>query len=212
VARKPRVDLPDAIHHITALANGEQLLFREKRDRRRFQQLLREVIRDFDWDCHAYCLMGTHFHLVVYTRDATLSAGMARLLGEYARWFNWRYNRRGHLFVGRFSSKHIVLDDHLFEVHRYIALNPVRAGQCTDPSGWRWGSYRALAGLERAPDFLDVEAVHNLFHIRRDAAPHAYRSFVLSGIEGWGQAPSGPDPLSSINPLKVSATRPTACS
>jgi putative transposase len=195
VARKPRIDVPDALHHITALANGEERLFREPADRRRFLQQLRTVAIDEDWRCQAYCLMGTHFHLIVYTPRATLSGGMRRLLGTYAQWFNWKYDRRGHLFVGRFSSQHITEDPHLMEAHRYVALNPVRAEQCKDPADWRGGSYRALAGFEPPVDFLDVHAVHELFSLRSEAAQRAYKAFVLSGAEGWGQTPSGSDPF-----------------
>jgi REP-associated tyrosine transposase len=220
VARKPRIDLPDAIHHVTAVASGDELLFREPADRRRFMQQLRRAVTDHDWRCQAYCLMGTHFHLIVYTVTATLSVGMRRLIGEYAQWFNWKYGRRGHLFAGRFSSRHISDDAHLLEAHRYVALNPVRAGHCDDPADWRWGSYRALAGLEPPPDFLDVKAVHELFSLEPEPAKRAYRAFVLSGIEQPGSDPvQGSDPdqaarlfEASSRPRKLAATRATASS
>jgi hypothetical protein len=128
--------------------------------------------------------MGSHFHLIVYTVRPTLSAGMRRLCAAYAQWFNWRYNRHGHLFAGRFMSQHLTDDAHLLEAHRYIALNPVRAGHCADPADWRWGSYRSIAGLEEPVDFLDIKSVHDVF----DSAL-AYQSFVLSGIEGLGSDP-----------------------
>jgi putative transposase len=194
MAREPRIDLPDAIHHVTALASGDDQLFREPADRRQFMQQLRKVVTNHNWRCNAYCLMGTHFHLIVYTVTATLSVGMRRLLGDYAQWFNWKYGRRGHLFASRFSSRHITEDAHLMEAHRYVALNPVRAGLCDDPAEWRWGSYRALAGLERPPDFLDVNAVHGLFSLQPAAAARAYRAFVLSGIEQLGSDPAGVRP------------------
>ena len=194
MARKPRTDLPDAFHHVTALANGDELLFREAEDRREFLQDLGSVIRRNEWRCQAYCLMGTHFHLIIYTPKPTLSAGMGRLCSSYAQWFNWKYNRRGHLFVGRFSSQHITNEMHLFEAHRYVALNPVRAEHCDDPAGWRWGSYRALAGLEPAPDFLDADAVHALFAPQRRDAQTAYRALVLSGLERLGSDPCGVRP------------------
>jgi REP-associated tyrosine transposase len=212
VARKPRTDLPDSIHHVTALANGDARLFLDVTDRRRFIQQLGEVVRDHGWRCQAYCLMGTHFHLIVYTVEATLSAGMARLLCEYAQWFNWKHGRRGHLFAGRFWSHCFASDEHLMEAHRYVALNPVRAQHCADPADWRWGSYRALAGLEKSPDFLDAGAVHGLFADRRADAQRAYRLFVLAAIEGLGSDPSGQTPFAEVNPRNVSATRETASS
>jgi putative transposase len=193
--RKPRADLPDSIHHIAALAGGDQQLFREVADRECFMEQLRDVVARCAWRCDAYCLMDTHFHLIVYTREPTLSAGMRRLCGAYAQSFNSKYGRRGHLFANRFASKHIIDDAHLLEAHRYVALNPVRARMCEDPAQWRWGSYRALCGLERPIDFLDVDAVLGLFSEQREAARSAYRDFVL----GSDPRPSGVRPPSLEN-------------
>ena len=214
--RKPRVDLPDSLHHVSALAGGEELLFRESEDRREFLRQLCKVSQRNHWRCDAYCLMGTHFHLIVYTVKPTLSAGMRRLCGSYAQWFNWKYDRRGHLFGRRFMSQHIVDDAHLLEVHRYVALNPVRAGLCREPAQWPWGSYKAICGLERPAEFLDVTAVQGLFSLRDAAARRAYRDFVRSGIERLGSDPlRGQTPEArdaSMSARNVSATRPTASS
>jgi REP element-mobilizing transposase RayT len=187
------------MHHVASRANADKLLFRESADRLQFFDELKIVIRKYEWRCSAYCLMGSHFHLIVYTVEPTLSAGMARLCASYARWLNWKYEGAGHVFGRRFMSQHITADAHLMEAHRYIALNPVRAEQCETPAGWRWGSYRALAGLERAPDFLDVHAVHDLFGSAR-----AYRDFVLDerlGSDPYrGQTPDSPSaPIHSAN-------------
>jgi len=189
--RKPRVDLPHAMHHVASRTNGGKPLFHEPADRLQFLDELRAVIRKYEWRCSAYCLMGSHFHLILYTLQPTLSAGMARLCASYAQWLNWKYGGVGHVFAGRFMSRHMTQDAHLMEAHRYTALNPVRAEHCADPGGWRWGSYRALAGLERAPEFLDVGAVHDLF-----GSPQAYRRFVLDaerlGSDPYrGQTPNG---------------------
>jgi REP element-mobilizing transposase RayT len=183
VPRRERVDLPDSIHHVTAIACGDEQLYREPADRRRFLGHLGEVVQRYEWRCDAYCLMGTHFHLIVYTANPTLSAGMHRLCSVYAQWFNWKYDRRGHLFGNRFSSQHITNDAHLLEAHRYVALNPVRAGLCENPAQWWWGSYRALVGLERPADFLDASAVRALFSQR------AFREFVLQGSDPAGVRP-----------------------
>jgi putative transposase len=128
----------------------------------------------------SFCLMGTHFHLLLRTPAANLSRGMQHLCGTYAQWFNWKYGRRGHLFGRRFGSVEILDEDHLLNAHRYVALNPVRAGICDRPESWRWGSYRALLGLEPSPGFLDVSAVLDLFSVETATARAGFRQFVES--------------------------------
>ncbi|HEU4888807.1 MAG TPA: hypothetical protein VFV49_13050, partial [Thermoanaerobaculia bacterium] len=57
-------------------------------------------------------------------------------------------------------------------------LNPVRAGIVERPESYRWSSYRATAGLESAPDWLDLAAVHGAFDDDAAAAQAQYRDFV----------------------------------
>jgi putative transposase len=107
-------------------------------DRRVFLALLERVIRDFEWTLLGWCLMTNHFHLIVETRYANLSAGMQRLNGVYAQWFNAWHSRKDHLFGKRFWAKRIRTDAQFDQTADYVLDNPVRAGLCTDPLDWRW--------------------------------------------------------------------------
>jgi putative transposase len=176
--RPLRTDVSDATHHIAALAVERERVFREPADRRRLLTLLGAIVDLYAWNCRAFCLMGTHFHLIVHTPQPNLSRGMQHLCGVYAQWFNWKYARRGHLFGRRFGSVHIVSDEHLYEAHRYVALNPVRAGLCARPEFWRWGSFRSLLGLEEPPPFLDVAGTLGLFAPRQAVARAAFSRFI----------------------------------
>jgi putative transposase len=187
--RPTRIDIAGATHHIAALAVEKERVFREPADRKRLLALLEAIAECYQWSCGAYCLMGTHFHLIVNTPAPTLSRGMQHLCGSYAGWFNWKYGRRGHLFGRRFGSVLIVSDEHLLEAHRYVALNPVRAGLCRRPESWRWGSFRALAGLEAGPPFLDIDDVLDLFALRRKVAQPAFRRFVEAGTSDDDEVP-----------------------
>ena len=179
--RPERIDFAGATHHVAALAVDRERVFREPADRRRFLAQLEAIVDCYTWNCGSYCLMGTHFHLIVQTPEPTLSRGVQHLCGSYAQWFNWKYGRRGHLFGRRFGSVHIVTNEHLLEAHRYVALNPVRAGLCQRPESWRWGSFRALAGLEAPAPFLDIDGVLSLFASGRKLAQPAFRRFVEAG-------------------------------
>jgi REP element-mobilizing transposase RayT len=91
------------------------------------------VVAPFRRRCHAYCLIPNHYHLLLETPDENLARGMLVLNGWYARRFNLRNDRVGHVFGGPFASKCILTDEHLLEVSRSIVLNPVRAALATGP-------------------------------------------------------------------------------
>jgi len=95
------------------------------------------------------CLMTNHFHLVLETVRPLLSAGMQRLNGRYAGWFNRKYGRTGHLFGDRFGARVVESDSYLAEVCTYVINNPVRAGLCAHPADWPWSASRF--GFELGP-------------------------------------------------------------
>ena len=164
--RPPREEVPGGFFHITARAVDGADVFHEVHDRLSLLALLHGVAQRYEWRCQAYCLMCTHFHLIVQTMKPTLARGMQALCGVYGLRFNKRYERRGHLFGSRYMSVAITSDAHLLEAHRYVARNPVRAGLCSQPGDWRWGSYRAILDLEGAFSFLDVGGVLRLLDDR----------------------------------------------
>jgi putative transposase len=178
VARPPRLQLAGGIYHVTSRGNRRQHVFTDDRDRRRFLALLDHVANRLDWAGHAYCLMPNHFHLVMETPSPTLSAGLQWLNGSYAQWFNWRHQKDGHLFQGRFHSVLVETDVHLLELSRYTVQNPVRARLCSSPIDWPWSSCRAMLGLTRPADFLMVGRVLDHFGPDRDRARRAFHTFV----------------------------------
>ena len=182
--RPPRIEVAEGIFHVATRAVDAALAYRGSEDRFDFLDLLWTTIETYEWRCQSYCLMGTHYHLIIQTPNANLAAGMQTLNGRYAQRFNWRHRRRGHLFGARFMSVLIQDDAHLVAAHRYVARNPVRAGICADPAAWRWSSYRAVIGLVAPPMFLDVKGALSAFALSGAPARAAFAATV--------SAPSSP--------------------
>ena len=122
--------------------------------------------------------MPNHYHLIVETPDANLSAGMQYLNGAYAQAFNHRKSVDGHLFQGRFHSVLVESTWHFLELTRYLAVNPVIGGLCLRPSEWQWSSYASLIGKTRAPSFIAVEELLRWFGPDVKLARQALRDFV----------------------------------
>ncbi|HEX8742305.1 MAG TPA: transposase [Thermoleophilaceae bacterium] len=156
MARKPRDELAGGVHHVWARGNARGLVFRDDRDRRTYLALLARVVRWKRWRCLAYCLMDNHTHLLVETPHPNLGRGVQWLHGHYARLFNDRHGRSGHVFQGRFGSKLATSDEQLWHAAAYVVRNPVEAGLCAHPRDWEWSSYAATLAAPR-PRWLDAE-------------------------------------------------------
>jgi REP element-mobilizing transposase RayT len=130
------VEFPEAVYHVMSRGNEKSVIFRDDRDRRTFLAILASVIRKERWLLHSFCLLGNHYHLLVETPLGKLSHGMHGLNGHYTQQFNRRHERAGHLFEGRFKAIVVEKESHLLELHRYIVLNPVRAGLAATPEDW----------------------------------------------------------------------------
>jgi REP element-mobilizing transposase RayT len=150
-------------HHVTGRGVVRRTLFHDERDYARFLRYLATAVERFGWRCHSYCLIPNHYHLLLETSPGALARGMLVIAGAYARAFNYRYKSEGHVFQGPYHAEAITGDAHLLVAFRYIALNPVRAGLCERPADWPWSSYRATAGLEHEPPWLEVEFARALF-------------------------------------------------
>lgn len=142
MARTPRRNLPDGIYHVTTRAVAGERAFRDDDDRRYFLGLLAKVGCDYRWTLDTFCLMTTHYHVLVESTREGLSDGLRVLNGDYARAFNRRYGRRGHLFADRFASWLVESDEHCDAARTYILLNPVKAGLCARVADWPWSGSR----------------------------------------------------------------------
>lgn len=178
MARPLRVEYPGAFYHVINRGNSLERLFKSQRDHEKFLQYLEKAAERFGLIIHTYCLMGNHYHLLVETPEANLSATIQWLNVSYAIYFNRKQNRIGHLFQGRFKAILIEADAYLKHLSRYIHLNPVRAQITPTPGRYPWSSYSAFVGTQKPPKFLKTDWLLGHFgSIEKDARKN-YREFV----------------------------------
>ena len=141
--RPPRSELPDeGYFHLVARGVDSCLIVRDDDDRLSFLGQLREAIRRFELSCLVFCLMNTHYHVVIEGRLEPISRALHRLNFLHAQSFNRRYERTGHLFGDRFSAWVIRDEQHLENTCNYVLGNTVRAGLCAYREDWPWSSGR----------------------------------------------------------------------
>jgi putative transposase len=180
MSRPLRILADSALYHVVARGNAKMAIYDDDVDRCRFLTTLATVVDRYRIECHAYCLMPNHYHLILRTLEPNLSAAMQYLNSVYAQWWNRRHTRVGHVLQGRFKAQLIQRDGYFLEACRYVVLNPVRAGLVTCVEEFAWSSYRATAGLRSQPRWLSTALI---LGTRSAASSHrAYRIFIAAGL------------------------------
>ena len=152
-------------YYVCARGTGKRLIFESDEDRWEFLELMRDCCRDAQVTIAAWCLMGNHVHLVLADYEDRMSTAMHRLLLTYARRFNKRTGRTGHLFQNRFDRRSLDTDRHLMAAIRYVHANPQDAGIALIER-YPWSSFAEYLRAyddDVAKSFSDPSAALELF-------------------------------------------------
>jgi putative transposase len=97
-----RIEFPSALYHLGLRGNGRDNIYLTDDYRALFLSVLEQVCERFSWECHSYCLMTNHYHLMIETPDGNLSLGMHQLNGVYTQWLNKQHQRAGMVFKAEY--------------------------------------------------------------------------------------------------------------
>lgn len=167
-------------YHVCARGTGKQLIFEGDEDRWEFLELMRECCRKAGVTVIAWCLMGNHVRLVLADYEDAMSAAMHRLLLTYARRFNKRTGRTGHLFQNRFDRRSLDTDWQVMEAIRSVHADSQEAG-ISLIERYPWSSFaehlRAYDGdaADVARDFLILLACLSFLVLPRALLPIRFR-------------------------------------
>jgi len=148
--RRPRKKSITDTYHIMLRGINRQSIFEDDRDRRKFVRILesnREEVIGNDcvkiFEVYAWVIMGNHFHLVMrfLREDISMQLVMKRICVAYSYYYNHKNQRIGPVFQDRYRSEPIEDERYLFNVVRYVHMNPVKAGMCHNPIEYPWSSY-----------------------------------------------------------------------
>lgn len=129
-------------YHVFDRGNSKQIIFEDDSDRYRFLSDISDRFARHKVAVLAWCLMDNHFHLMVDDPCDNLSKAMQCALTAYAKYFNGKTGRTGHLFDNRYSRVAVESDTQAVQLLDYIHLNPVK-GALDSLEAYRWSSYKA---------------------------------------------------------------------
>lgn len=178
---REKIQSAGLISHITQRAAGREPLFVEEDDSLTLLSLLKEVSTSHDIRFYALCLMPNHVHLLLEPQKDNLSEAMHSIFSRYARRFNRKYRRKGHIFGGPYRQA-ICLDScYLLTASVYIHLNPVRAGLVDRATEYRWSSCNLYCKEDAPQSFVDPGFVLALLGDNRRQARRDYAAMITEG-------------------------------
>jgi putative transposase len=141
--RLARVAEPGWVYHVMNRTVGKYRMFRTDADFEAFGRIMLEAYEREPMRILAYCLMGNHWHWVVWpSKEGQMSRFFKWLALTHA--VRWRVAHRtvgyGHLYQGRFKAFPVQRDEHLMGVLRYVERNALSAGLVRRAEDWPWSS------------------------------------------------------------------------
>ena len=164
MSKKYRKESEANLYHVVARGIAQQILFEDDNDRQYFGSCMRRYLCDYRVELYAWCFMSNHVHLLLHARKEVMAKFMRQLLSTYARYFNGRHGRSGHVFEGRYDSVAIEDEPQLLTAIRYIHRNPLSIPK-QDIYTYTWSSYREYLDT---PFITTTDEVMNLFASKDD--------------------------------------------
>ncbi|MFH1459691.1 MAG: transposase [Candidatus Omnitrophota bacterium] len=126
--RLPRIYIQGSLYYVTCNSLPNQKIFREKEDYQMYFGLLKKYKEELGVRIYAYTLLPNHLHLLCEVKEETsISTLMHNLSSNYTKYYNARYERRGHLFRERFKAAFIEKNPSLLlNLTAHIHLNAQR--------------------------------------------------------------------------------------
>ena len=126
-------------------------------------------------DIVSFCFMPTHIHLILGERaGGNISYFMHKLQVSFSKYYNIRYDRRGHLFERSFNSRHMEDNDYLLNVSCYVHGNPGKISMWAGKEfNYHWSSYQDFILNNRWGGLLKRDIILSQFN-----NPDEYQSFL----------------------------------
>jgi len=138
--RRARITYKGAYHHVINRGHESKKIFFDDSSKNYFLESIKNKSKKLKIEIYCYCIMPTHYHLILQNSSGKLSEFMKQLNGQYGMYYRKRMGGVGHVFQGRFKSTLIDGDTYMRMATVYVLLNPVRAGMVKEPWEYEWSS------------------------------------------------------------------------
>jgi putative transposase len=165
--RIAREKTPESIYHVMCRSISEVPLYKNDDDKMVYLSLAKKYQNLHHFKVYGYCIMDNHNHFIIDANGADISKIMHDINFSYARYYNKRHKRHGHLFQDRFKSKQVCKDEYLYALSAYIHNNALD-----------------IPGYEGCPENYQFSSLGIYLGLRRDSFEIVSLGFVLGMLSG----------------------------
>ena len=162
--RLPRIYIENALYYITGRSAHNQEIFKDEEDYKMFLELLKKYKEQYGFKLFAYVLLPDHFHLLLVVsgqNEESPKGGISEIMHDqnsaYTKYFNGKYDRKGHLFRERFKAALVEKEPYLLKLTAYIHLNPKRLNLLGEAKEYPYSSYMFYLDKELPFNILSDE-------------------------------------------------------
>ena len=163
---------------MTSRAIQNEGIFKDRDDFNMYLDLIRKYKSQHKFRLYSYCLLPERLELLVETGDdASISEIMHDINSLYTKYFNGRYEKRGHLFESRFRSVLVEKSQHLAAATRLIHRT------APSPKDYPYSSFDVYVHTPSdgaSPD-MSSEVKEVLDFLRHKDNSISYEKYVLEG-------------------------------
>lgn len=215
---------PYGTYHIMNRGSSDTIILKNAADKEKFLNIIKKAQTLFNFTLYSYCLMDTHFHLLIYSNGANISDYMKYIQQCFACYYNRTYQRHGHVFADRFKSvpaidkpNSITLSSEL-SISAYIHSNPKDVpGYQGRMEKYKYCSFGIYLGLRKDKlNILNTDHILSIFHSSdKGIAKYKYKEFVYRmhsmdmkeetefQSEPWNYKPGKSMLVSNLSPEQV---------
>ena len=150
--------------HIMSQGINREYILKYDNDKEKYLKLMERYSMKFEVNVIAYCIMSNHVHILVKSTNINNISNFMRMInGNYAMYYNKKYDRVGFVFRSRFKSKVIMSEKSLIRCIKYIHMNPVKAKIVENEEEYKYSSYInfknnfGIYSLEKLNSMLKVD-------------------------------------------------------
>ncbi len=169
MGRLPRVYVKEALYYIICSTDSDTNLFKDDEDRLAYLSLIWKYKREYEFKVYGFNLEPHIIYLLIEPSSSyNISQIMHSLNSNYTKYYNGRYQRKGHLFRGRFKAKIVEKNLYLSEIIRYLYYRPVTDRIVDEPQNFSWGSLKLFLKSGDKKDVLSREREDFLKYFSQD--------------------------------------------